>query len=51
MTEPDVEIDLELEAEIQANVLVLDVEPIPGLGDAPDLEPDESYLPEPPWLR
>jgi hypothetical protein len=51
-TDPDVNIDIDAEeAEIAANVLVIDVDPIPGLGEAPPNEPDESYLPEPPWLR
>jgi hypothetical protein len=49
--EPDVDIDVELEAEIAANVLVLDVDPIPGLGDPPPNEPEESHLGEPEWLR
>jgi hypothetical protein len=44
-TEPPV--DEELEAEIVRVILVLDVEPIPDLGDAPDGEPQEEYVEAP----
>lgn len=48
MTDPgEDEIDVELEAEIVLNILVLDVEPIPGLGDAPPGEPEEGDVEAP----
>jgi len=49
LTDPDGDVDIEVE--IAANVLVLDVEPIPDLGDAPPNEPEEGYLEAPEWLR
>lgn len=48
MTEPtEPPVDEELEAEIVRAILILDIEPVPDLGDAPENEPQEEYVEAP----